>query len=258
MKQLKGFSTSVAIIVGVIMAIFIGATAFIISNDINSTHYENYDFNAYIAPDEHNGNIGDHIKGNPDAPVKIIEYADYQCPLCATVNPLIEEMLKDTDDLAIIFRYFVPAYHTNGTAAAEAAEAAGLQGYWEPYSEKLFKEQDNWGYVSVTKRTSLFKQYFEEVTEGKGDLEKFEQDLESEEIAQKVRFDINVAKRVDIPGTPAFFVDGNYIDWTNQEGAEITVNYRTITWNSTIKIEGLPGLLLKIAEAKLEPNDDDD
>lgn len=254
MKKFKGFS-SAAVAISIIAVVFVIAIGLIIYNISTATHYEDYDFNAYIAPDEHNGYIGDHIKGNPDAPVKIVEYADYMCPLCASVNPLLNKLVEEDKNLAIIFRYYIPNYHANGTPGAIAAESAGLQGYWQAYSDKLFITQDDWGYVGAVKRTALFKQYFEEVTNGEGDLEKFEQDLNAKETTDKVSFDIGIAKRTDIPGTPALYVDGNYIDWTNSEGSSITVNYRTIVWDSAIAPEGLPGLLSKIAEAELEPNE---
>lgn len=248
--------TSITITISAVFIVFVIALGFIINNIINSIHYEDYDLNAYIAADEHNGYIGDHIKGNPDAPVVIVEYADFQCPLCATLNPLINQTVEDSNgQLAIIYRNYSHPYHLNATAAATAAEAAGLQGYWQPYADKLFLSQDEWGYVSAAERTVFFKKYFTEVTDGKGDLEKFEQDLSSPDISKKLNFDMSIAKHIDFPGTPALYVDGNYIDWSNSEGSSVTVNYRTIVWDSAIAPEGVPGLLLKIVEAKLEPNE---
>ena len=117
------------------------------------------------------------MKGSEDAPVVIFEYADYQCPGCASMNPRVNKIIEELDGkLALVYRSYLLSYHQNGTAAASAAEAAGLQGYWKPYTDKLFSEQSEWGYATVSKRGEFFEKYFEEVTEGKGDMEQFKRD----------------------------------------------------------------------------------
>ena len=89
--------------------------------------------NKYIAADERNGNMGDNYEGNKDAKVIISEYADYQCPFCSTVFPYLSDIVKEYDgQVGLVFRSYILSYHQNGTAAASAANAAALQGYWEP------------------------------------------------------------------------------------------------------------------------------
>ena len=252
MKKLKGFSSTVGLIIVIVVA-FVTITGIIVINALNAVHYEDYDSNSIITASKDNGYIDDHVKGNPEAPVVIIEYADYQCPLCASANPKINQAVEDSNGkLAVVYRNYILPYHYNGTAAASAAEAANLQGYWKPYADKLFLNQSEWEYASASERTIYFKKYFEEVTEGAGDMEKFEKDLSAREISQKISFDMGLARRIDIPGTPALYVDGQYIDWTNSEGSSVTVdNNNTIGWDSAIVLDGLPGLLLKITEVKL-------
>ena len=253
MKKYRGFSTIGVIgIIAVVAAI--GTAGFLVINGlINATNYNDYDFYSIIKPDVHNGYIGDNIKGNPDAPAVVFEYADFQCPGCASVNTRVNSAIaKAEGKLAIVYRNFILSYHPNGTAAASAAQAAGLQGYYKPYADKLFKEQSEWGYASASGRTVLFKKYFEEVTDGKGNIEQFVSDLGSERVSQKISFDMGIGKRLDIPSTPAFYVDGQYIDWTNKEGGSITVNGRLITWETTLTGDQFEDLLVRIAKAKTE------
>ena len=80
--------------------------------------YSKYDLSKIIAPNDDNGNLEEHIKGDKDAPVKIVEYADYQCDYCAMYNPRVNKILEEYDGkVAIIYRSFLLDYHQNGTAA---------------------------------------------------------------------------------------------------------------------------------------------
>ena len=154
MKKLKGFS-AIALIIGiaVVVPIAIGAYAVIDGNN-KATNFNDYDFYSVIEPTKDNGEIGDHVKGNADAPVLIFEYADYQCPGCASINTRVNRVVEQLDGkLAIVYRSFLLSYHQNGTAAASAAEAAGLQGYWKEYADKLFAEQSEWEYADTAERT---------------------------------------------------------------------------------------------------------
>lgn len=250
MKKSKGFSV-IGVIIGVIVVALIAIAGFVVIDGNNkATNYDDYDFYSVIEPTKDNGNIGDHVKGNPDAPVLIFEYADYQCPGCASVNPRVNKAIEELDGkLAVVYRSFLLSYHQNGTAAASAAEAAGLQGYWKKYADKLFSEQSEWEYASASKRTELFNKYFEEVTEGEGDLDKFNKDLTSEAVSKKISFDMGVGKRVNVSGTPAFYIDGQLISW-GSEGS-VTVNGKTISWDEAKSGEDFIKLLKDIVKAKL-------
>lgn len=250
MKKSKGFSV-IGVIIGVIVVALIAIAGFVVIDGNNkATNYDDYDFYSVIEPTKDNGNIGDHVKGNPDAPVLIFEYADYQCPGCASVNPRVNKAIEELDGkLAVVYRSFLLSYHQNGTAAASAAEAAGLQGYWKKYADKLFSEQSEWEYASASKRTELFNKYFEEVTEGEGDLDKFNKDLTSEAVSKKISFDMGVGKRVNVSGTPAFYIDGQLISW-GSEGS-VTVNGKTISWGEARSGEDFIKLLKDIVKAKL-------
>lgn len=249
MKKLKGFSVVSAVIcIAIVTLIGIGAYLVIDGNN-NATDFKDYDFYSVIAPDKNNGNIGDHVKGDENAPALIFEYADYQCPGCASINTKVNKAVEEAGGkLAVVYRSFLLPYHKNGTAAASAAEAAGLQGYWKPYADKLFAEQAEWQDTSSSERTALFDKYFTEVSDGKGDLDRFNQDLASETVSKKISFDMGIGKRVNVESTPAFFVDGQNINWS--EAGSVKVNGKTISWDSGRSGDDFVKLLKDIAEAK--------
>lgn len=250
MKKLKGFSVA-GVVIGVLVVALLGvATYAIIDGNNKATNFDDYDFYSVIEPNASNGNIGDHVKGDPNAPVLIFEYADYQCPGCASINPRVNKVVEQLDGkLAVVYRSFLLSYHQNGTAAASAAEAAGLQGYWKEYADKLFSEQSEWEYASASDRTSYFDKYFEEVTDGKGDMDKFNADMASENVSKKINFDMGIGKRIDVQGTPAFYVDGQWINWG--EAGSVTVNGKTISWDSARSGDDFVKLLKEIVEAKI-------
>lgn len=249
MKNNKGFSVA-WVIIGIVVVALIGVASWVIIDGNNkATNFNDYDFYSIIEATDGNGNIGDHVKGNPDAPVVIYEYADFQCPGCASINPRVNKVIEQLDGkLAVVYRNYLLSYHQNGTAAASAAEAAGLQGYWKEYADKLFSEQSEWETASASERGELFNKYFTEVTDGKGDLEKFNKDIASESVAKKIKFDMGIGKRIDISGTPAFYIDEQKIDWGNE--GSITINGKTISWDSARSGEEFIDLIKEIVEAK--------
>ena len=250
MKNRQGFQV-VWLIVGLVVVGLLGvATANVIDANNKATNYNDYDFYSIIEPTKDNGNIGDHVKGDKDAPVLIFEYADYQCPGCASINPKVNKAIEELDGkLAIVYRNFLLSYHKNGTAAASAAEAAGLQGYWKPYADLLFANQSEWENATGSERSALFEKYFTDVTKSKGDLEKFRTDVASEQVSKKISFDMGIARNIDVPSTPAFFVDGQNIAWS--QAGEITLsNGEKVTWSEAKGGDKFIELLKEIVEAK--------
>ena len=250
MKKQSGFAL-IWVVVGIVVAALVGVGAyFIIDGNSKLTDFGQYDFYTIIEGNKDNGGISDHIKGEADAPVVIYEYADYQCEACAAYNPRVNKVVEELDGkLAIVYRSFLLSYHKNATAAASAAEAAGLQGYWKEYTNKLFEEQSEWYSASPTKRTELFDGYFVEVTDGKGDLEKFKEDIASEAVSKKISFDMGIAKRLDVSGTPAFYIDGQQIKFS--DAGEVTVNNEKVTWDEAQTGDNFVKLIKKIVAAKL-------
>ena len=250
MKKFRGFSVWGAVVVVLVVALLGVATYSIIDGNNKATDFSKYDFYSVIEGNSDNGNISDHVKGSADAPVMIYEYADYQCSGCATANPKVNQVVKELDGkLGVVYRSYILKYHNNGTAAASAAEAAGLQGYWKEYADKLFDEQAEWASASASERTALFDKYFEEVTSGEGDIEKFNQDIASEQVSKKISFDMGIGQRMDISATPAFYIDGQFIDWSH--AGEVTINGKKISWDSGRSGDDFVKLFKDIVNAKL-------
>lgn len=211
----------VAILVGIV-AIFGGIIAWSMSSQPNYSEY----YTTITGAMDANGNIADHIKGDTDAKVVIFEYADYQCPGCASMNPRVNKIIEEYSGkgVALVYRNFLLSYHQNGTAAASAAEAAGLQGYWKEYADKLFTNQSYWEYAEANERTNIFVGYFRDVTGGEGNEEKFRSDMGSADVAKKIKFDMMIGKAIEVPGTPAFYIDGERIDFSGMSGEDAVLN----------------------------------
>jgi protein-disulfide isomerase len=91
----------------------------------------------------------DHIRGAENASTTIVEYSDFQCPACQNYYPVVEHLFaSSTIPLRIVYRNFPLPQHKNAMAAAEAAEAAAMQGkFWEMYS-LIFANHIEWTELS--------------------------------------------------------------------------------------------------------------
>lgn len=208
------------IIIGVVVAVFIGLIGIsMYQGKQTPINYEQYDLHKVLEASEDSGEIGEMILGDPDAPVKIFEYGDYQCTACAPMNPYMKKLVEEYDGkVAVVFRTYILSYHNNGTAAASAALAAAKQGYWSEFKDLLFTNQNAWYYSDAAKRQEQFEQYFEQASDGKGNIEKFREDMNSEAVKKKIEFDRGIYEEVteadgeDDQWTPMFYINGELID----------------------------------------------
>ena len=138
------------------------------------------------------------------------------------MNKLVEEY---DGKVAVVFRSYVQSYHQNGTAAASAANAAALQGYWSEFKDVMFTNQDDWYSANAAERQKLFEQYFTEASDGKGDLEKFREDMNSKAVAQKVAFDRGLADKVGLEWTPSIWL-GDELIQREEMGADFLKTMR--------------------------------
>src|SRR6266403_1178102 len=85
----------------------------------------------------------DHIQGPTDAPLKLLEHGDYECPFCGAVHPVVKAIQQQLgDDLCFAFRNFpLTNVHPHAEHAAEAAEAAGAQGHFWEMHDRIFEHQ---------------------------------------------------------------------------------------------------------------------
>lgn len=147
----------------------------------------------------------DFKRGLEGASVNIIEYADFQCPSCAAISPVTDQMfLEFGDQVEFVFRHFpLTSIHQNAMASHRAAEAAGNQGmFWEMH-DLLFERQQSW--ASSTNAVSIFEGYAQELGL---DIEIYKADASSEETSRAINQSVSEGLDVGVGGTPAFFLNG--------------------------------------------------
>lgn len=146
-----------------------------------------------------------HIRGNVNAPVTVEEFADFQCGACGGYYPELKKIEAEFGDrLRVVFREnpLVPM-HQYGLVAAQAAEAAGLQGrFWEMH-DKLFENQKTWSESKDV--VPLFVDYAKQIGL---DTDRFMRDLNGEAVAQRIFQDGKRSHALGIQSTPTFFVNG--------------------------------------------------
>src|SRR5438132_9817590 len=126
-----------------------------------------------------------HIRGNPDAPVTLEEFADFQCPPCSNFAGFGEELLKQYDSrLRIVFRNFPLSGHEHAREAALAAEAAGLQGRFWDMHDVLYREQAVWS--KAPNARELFESYAGTIGLN---LDQFKKDMDGEQAKARVDSD---------------------------------------------------------------------
>ncbi len=149
------------------------------------------------------------FKGSENSPVTLVEFADFQCPYCATAYPILEEVLKEYDGkVRFNYKHFpLISIHRNAVPAATAAEAAGLQGkFWEMYS-LLYSRQQDW-----SNEPSAGKKFEEYASELDLDVEKFKSDMTSDALAKKIDDQRNEGISLGVNSTPTFFLNGKRIE----------------------------------------------
>ena len=176
-------------------------------------NYDDYSLASIIPASAASGNRPENIKGDPEAPVKIYEYADYQCEHCATLNPYINQLLAEYGGkVALVYRGYIMPYHAqNGPIAAAAANAAALQGYWTEMKDTLFANQDEWFYAKPADMPGYLDKYFLMASSSQGDLTKFHQDMQSEAVKQKIAFDYGLYEKADLQWTPIIFIEDKFM-----------------------------------------------
>lgn len=163
-----------------------------------------------------------HVRGNPEAPVTLEEFGDFQCPPCGQFAAFAEELLKEYDSrLRVVFRNFPLPGHEHAREAALAAEAAGFQGkFWEMH-DTLYKEQSTWSKAPNTRE--LFESYAG--TLGLN-MEEFKKDMDSDKAKERVDSDHALGDSLGIKVTPTLFINKRPLETTekNPEGVRAAIN----------------------------------
>lgn len=146
------------------------------------------------------------FKGPADAPVTIINFSDFQCPFSKRSVDLIEKIMKEYDGkVRYVFKHFPLGFHKLARPAALASIAAHNQGkFWEYYG-RLFED------IKKIDEENLSKWAVELGL----DMEKFNQDRNSEEAGKIVQNDMASGSAFGVRGTPTLFINGKRIVGAN-------------------------------------------
>ncbi len=151
-----------------------------------------------------------HVEGQSPAGLTLVEYGDYQCPVCANYHPVVQQVVAaHAQDVKFQFRNLpLTQIHQNAFAAARAAEAASLQNkFWEMHN-KLYENQPAWAQAGNPQ--SSFEQYATQIGLNSA---QFKKDFTSSVVNNAINSDIKeFNKTKQAPATPTFFLNGKKIE----------------------------------------------
>ena len=172
----------------------------------------------------------DPIIGDPDAPITIIEFSDFQCPFCArfhiqTLPSLMEQYIEE-GKVNLVFRDFpIQSIHPNALPAAVSAECANDQGKFKEMHDILFEKQNEWNRQETPVAVAIFIQYAEEI---QLDGEEFESCIGSGKHIDEIRNDLNDGRDYGVTGTPGFFVGNDEIGYVELKGAQPFESFKKV------------------------------
>lgn len=155
--------------------------------------------------------VGDSpVLGPKDAPVTIVEFADFQCPFCQKATERLDKLRKKFgDDIRIVFKNHPLPFHKQAPEAAYAAMAAGEQGkFWEMH-DKLFANQDKFARGKMKELATGWAAEIDGL-----DLETFKEDYSYNQSAYDERLDADkeLGRKLGVKGTPHFFINGRRLE----------------------------------------------
>ncbi len=146
----------------------------------------------------------DHVLGSADARVTVVEYGDFECPICKQAAPAVKLALnRFAGRMRFVFRHFpLEEVHPHALLAAETAETAGGQvKFWQMH-DLLFDNQSHL-------KPNHLRSYAEKL---ELDLLRYDADMEDELYRQRIREHIEGGSRSGVRATPAFFINGRIHD----------------------------------------------
>jgi Na+/H+ antiporter NhaA len=140
----------------------------------------------------------DHIRGPADSLITVVEYGDFECPYCGQAEPIVRQLLADHGEVRYVWRHLpLNDVHPSAQRAAEAAEAAALQGEFWAMHDLLLTRQD-----ALT--TAHLVGYAAELGL---DVDRFQRDLDERSGVGQITSDVESADLSSVAGTPTFFIN---------------------------------------------------
>lgn len=219
-KQKQG-GIPLVIIIGVLVLVVVGAWWLYSSSkkspSTNSNKAATQAKTSQIPANAPPGATPPNMLGSSTAAVTVEEFADFQCPSCATTHPVMKQIQSIYGSrIKFIFRHFPLQMHDKAFDASAAAEAAGMQGsdkFWAMHNQ-LYTNQQAW--ASDPNYRQVFKSYAEKIGL---DTNKWETDMAGLAARSRVQADLERGKAININQTPTVFINGKSIPY-----AEVNVN----------------------------------
>lgn len=164
----------------------------------------------------------DPIIGDPDAPITIIEFSDFQCPFCERFNsqtlPLLHEEYIDKGLVKLVFRDFpIQSIHPNAVITALAAECADDQDAFKGMHDVLFERQKEWSNTASQNMLGVLVGYASEIGIN---ADEFETCVAMGRHVEDIRKDLEDGRAYGISGTPGFYIGNDDIGYVAVQGAQ--------------------------------------
>ena len=190
---------SIVIIVFVVAAIYAAKTVFYSSKRVVQ--------NADLA----------RVKGDENAPVKIKEFIDFQCPACANGAKYLKKFMQEhPHDIRLELKYFPLAMHQHGFTSARYAECAAWQGKFWPFHDYLIEKQDEWKNLIDARPAFSFI-----AKETKLNLTELETCLQNEKVNAAIEKTKVEGQLLSVKSTPTYFVNGKMVVGTKSLEMEL-------------------------------------
>jgi protein-disulfide isomerase len=163
------------------------------------------------------GQATQHVEGNNTKNVTLIEYGDYECPVCATFYPVVKQVVSQYfNDIKFQFRNLpLTQIHPNAFAGARAAEAASDLGQFWQMHDLLYQNQSQW--ATSSNPLSFFDIYAAQLNLS---VSQFNSDYNSDQVNNAINADVSAFDQTgDEMATPTFILDGKTLDNTNLIGS---------------------------------------
>jgi protein-disulfide isomerase len=142
------------------------------------------------------------FRGPKDAPVVVVEFADYQCPYCKQIEPQLEKLKSEYGDkVTFAFKDFPLPNHTHAGKLAEAADCAGVQGKFWNFHDYLFNDMKDFDMAQIKEHARSLGM----------NGAAFDSCVDSDGEATKIKQDQTEGTHLGITGTPTLFINGRYL-----------------------------------------------
>ena len=172
----------------------------------------------------------DPFIGDPDAPITIIEFSDYQCPFCARFStqtlPTLQEEYIDQGMVKLVYRDFpIQSIHPNALITAVASECADDQGKFKEMHDIIFENQQQWSEYTTEDMIAALNAYASQVRLDGGE---FNVCMTNGNHIEEIRGDLEDGRAYGVSGTPGFFIGNDKVGYVMIQGAQPFESFKRV------------------------------